>query len=403
MEKKNFNLSIMKSNYSRLLMTLVFLMGISNFLILAQIRTGADRTEVYLPLIKGKNVAVVANHTSMIGNIHLVDSLISLNVHIVRIFGPEHGFRGNKSDGKAIEDGIDPGTGLPVISLYGAHRKPLKEDMEGIDLIIFDIQDVGLRFYTFISTMQNVMEACAEYGIDFLVLDRPNPNGFYIDGPVLEPEYKSFVGMQPVPVVHGMTVAEYARMINDEGWMENGVKCKLNYVKCENWDHRKYYRLPVNPSPNLPNMTAIYLYPSLCFFEGTIMSVGRGTDFPFQVYGHPDYPSTGFSFTPRSIPGASTNPKYLGKKCNGVDLRKFPKDFFHNNATIVLDWLIDAYTQMGNKDAFFKKYFLKLAGTKKLQEQIEKGTSPAAIRASWRPDLQKFQKIRKKYLLYRDF
>ncbi len=394
---------MMRNTYFRSLLILVLLVGISNTGLWAQIRTGAERTEVYLPLIKDKNIAVVANHTSMIGNTHLVDSLISLNVKVIRIFGPEHGFRGNRSDGKAIEDGIDSNTGLPVISLYGKHRKPSEKDMQGIELVIFDIQDVGLRFYTFISTMQNVMEACAAYGIDFLVLDRPNPNGFYIDGPVLEPEYKSFVGMQPVPVVHGMTVAEYARMINEEGWLENGVKCKLTYVKCENWDHRKYYHLPVNPSPNLPNMTSIYLYPSLCFFEGTVMSVGRGTDFPFQVYGHPDYPATGFSFTPRSIPGASVNPKYLGKKCNGVDLQKFPKDFFHNNAGIVLDWLIDAYTQMENKDAFFNKYFVKLAGTKKLQEQIEKGTSPAAIRASWNKDLQEFQKIRKKYLLYHDF
>ena len=394
---------MMRNTYFRSLLILVLLVGISNTGLWAQIRTGAERTEVYLPLIKDKNIAVVANHTSMIGNTHLVDSLISLNVKVIRIFGPEHGFRGNRSDGKAIEDGIDSNTGLPVISLYGKHRKPSEKDMQGIELVIFDIQDVGLRFYTFISTMQNVMEACAAYGIDFLVLDRPNPNGFYIDGPVLEPEYKSFVGMQPVPVVHGMTVAEYARMINEEGWLEKGVKCKLTYVKCENWDHRKYYHLPVNPSPNLPNMTSIYLYPSLCFFEGTVMSVGRGTDFPFQVYGHPDYPATGFSFTPRSIPGASVNPKYLGKKCNGVDLQKFPKDFFHNNAGIVLDWLIDAYTQMENKDAFFNKYFVKLAGTKKLQEQIEKGTSPAAIRASWNKDLQEFQKIRKKYLLYHDF
>jgi len=251
--------------------------------------------------------------------------------------------------------------------------------------------------------MQNVMEACAAYGIDFLVLDRPNPNGFYIDGPVLEPEYKSFVGMQPVPVVHGMTVAEYARMINEEGWLEKGVKCKLTYVKCENWDHRKYYHLPVNPSPNLPNMTSIYLYPSLCFFEGTVMSVGRGTDFPFQVYGHPDYPATGFSFTPRSIPGASVNPKYLGKKCNGVDLQKFPKDFFHNNAGIVLDWLIDAYAHASSHFDSFVSSSLGYINTKKLQEQIEKGTSPAAIRASWNKDLQEFQKIRKKYLLYHDF
>ncbi|MCD6597320.1 MAG: DUF1343 domain-containing protein [Bacteroidales bacterium] len=369
----------------------------------AQIRAGADLTEVYMPLIKGKNIAVVANHTSIIGNTHLVDSLISLKVNVVKIFGPEHGFRGDNADGKLIEDGIDQHTGLPVISLYGAHRKPTKEDLKDIDLVIFDIQDVGLRFYTFISTMQYVMEACAENGINFLVLDRPNPNGFYIDGPVLEPEYKSFVGMQPVPVVHGMTVAEYARMINEEGWMENGLKCNLSWVKCENWDHRKYYKLPVNPSPNLPNMISIYLYPSLCFFEGTFMSVGRGTDFPFQVYGHPDYPKSGFTYTPRSIPGVSTSPKYLGRKCNGVDLQKFPKDFFHDNAGIVLEWLIDAYSQMENKDDFFNKYFLKLAGTKKLQEQIENGTSSLTIRSGWKKDLQKFQIIRKKYLLYHDF
>ena len=395
---------IMKRNiFIRLLIIIIFLPGMFSNELWAQIRAGADLTEVYMPLIKGKNIAVVANHTSIIGNTHLVDSLISLKVNVVKIFGPEHGFRGDNADGKLIEDGIDQHTGLPVISLYGAHRKPTKEDLKDIDLVIFDIQDVGLRFYTFISTMQYVMEACAENGINFLVLDRPNPNGFYIDGPVLEPEYKSFVGMQPVPVVHGMTVAEYARMINEEGWMENGLKCNLSWVKCENWDHRKYYKLPVNPSPNLPNMISIYLYPSLCFFEGTFMSVGRGTDFPFQVYGHPDYPKSGFTYTPRSIPGVSTSPKYLGRKCNGVDLQKFPKDFFHDNAGIVLEWLIDAYSQMENKDDFFNKYFLKLAGTKKLQEQIENGTSSLTIRSGWKKDLQKFQIIRKKYLLYHDF
>ncbi len=396
--------SIMKqNNFKKFLIIIILLLGIFSHELRAQVRTGADCTEVYMPLIEGKNIAIVANHTSMIENTHLVDSLISLKVNVVKIFGPEHGFRGDNSDGKLIEDGIDQHTGLPVISLYGAHRKPSKENLKGIDLVIFDIQDVGLRFYTFISTMQYVMEACAEYGIDFLVLDRPNPNGFFIDGPVLETEYKSFVGMQPVPVVHGMTVAEYARMINEEGWLENGIKCKLNWVKCEKWDHRKCYELPVNPSPNLPNMVSIYLYPSLCFFEGTIMSVGRGTDFPFQVYGHPDYPNSGFDYTPRSIPGVSISPKYLGQKCNGVDLQKFPDDFFHDNAGIVLEWLIDAYNQMENKDAFFNKYFLKLAGTKKLQEQIEKGSSSLAIRSGWKKDLQKFQKIRKKYLLYRDF
>ena len=392
---RKFSISIFKF----FLVLLIFYSGVS----FAQVKTGADRTGEYLPLLEEKRIGLVANHTSLIGNTHLVDSLVALNVNLVKIFGPEHGFRGIVSDGKTIENGIDQATGLPVISLYGSTKKPAKEDMQDLDLVIFDIQDVGLRFYTYISTMQYVMEACAENDVDFLVLDRPNPNGFFIDGPVLEAEYKSFVGMQPVPVVHGMTVAEYARMINEEGWLENSVKCNLNYITCLNWDHRKYYELPVNPSPNLPNMTSVYLYPSLCFFEGTTMSVGRGTDFPFQVYGHPEYRATDFSYTPRSIPRASVNPKYLGDKCFGVDLTSLPNSFFKDNSGIILHWLIDAYDQLKDKGDFFNAYFVKLAGTEKLQEQIEKGTSANAIRAGWRKDLQKFKETRKKYLLYRDF
>lgn len=369
----------------------------------AQVKTGAERTDDYLPLLEGKRVGLVANHTSLIGNTHLVDSLLALKVNLVKIFGPEHGFRGNMADGAVIENGIDQRTGLPVISLYGSTKKPSPEDMKDLDLVIFDIQDVGLRFYTFISTMQYVMEACAENNVDFLVLDRPNPNGFYIDGPVLDQKYKSFVGMQAIPVVHGMTIAEYAQMINDEGWLENGVKCNLDYITCLNWDHRKYYELPVKPSPNLPNMTSVYLYPSLCFFEGTIMSIGRGTDKPFQVYGHPGYKEPGFSFTPVSIPGVSVNPPLKGEKCFGVDLSSLPYSFFRDNSGIILHWLIDAYDQLKEKGDFFNAYFVKLAGSEKLQEQIEKGISANAIRASWKNDLQNFQEIRKKYLLYKDF
>ena len=369
----------------------------------SQVQTGADQTESYLPMLKGKKVGIVANQTSRIGNVHLVDSLLSLGVDVVRVYGPEHGFRGNNDDGLAISDTIDAKTGLPVISLYGKRRKPDSVDMTGIDLMIFDIQDVGVRFYTFISTLQYVMEACAENQIDLLVLDRPNPNGFYVDGPVLDTNYRSFVGMQPIPVVYGMTMAEYARMLNGEGWLKNGEKCKLQYVLCKKWDHRKFYELPVIPSPNLPNIEAVYLYPSLCFFEGTVMSVGRGTDFPFQIYGHPDYPQGQYSFTPVSIPGTATHPKYEGKLCNGVNLTHVPKGFLRNNRRVIMQWAVDAYEEMGKKEDFFNNYFDKLAGTDKIRKEILAGRSAIVIQASWKKEVQAFKKIRKKYLLYRDF
>ena len=368
-----------------------------------QVITGAARTGEYLPLLKGKKVAVVANQTSMIGETHLVDSLLSLGINIKKIFSPEHGFRGVADAGEHLDDYNDVKTGLPVISLYGKHRKPLIEDMEGLDIVLFDIQDVGLRFYTYISTMHYMMEACAENNVDFLVLDRPNPNGFYVDGPVLDSALRSFVGMHPVPVVHGMTVAEYAQMINGEGWLKDSLTCNLKCVKCENYTHKTYYDLPVKPSPNLPNLRSIYLYPSLCFFEGTCMSVGRGTDFPFQIFGHPDYPDTGFSFTPRSIEGAATNPKYKGKVCNGVDLSHIPFDFVHDNRRLVLDWLIDAYSSMKNTKDFFNAYFDKLAGNSTLREQIIAGKNKWIIYASWKKDIEDFKNKRKKYLLYKDF
>jgi len=369
----------------------------------SQVLTGAERTEQYIPLLKGKKVGIVANQTSRIGETHLVDSLLSLGMNVVKVFGPEHGFRGNNDDGLAVNDTMDFQTGLPVISLYGKRKKPTPGDLKGIDLMIFDIQDVGVRFYTFISTMQYVMEACAENQVDLLILDRPNPNGFYVDGPVLDTNYRSFVGMQPIPVVYGMTVAEYAWMLNEEGWLKNGEKCHLQYILCKNWDHRKYYELPVKPSPNLPNIESIYLYPSLCFFEGTSMSVGRGTNFPFQIYGHPDYPAGQYSFTPRSIPGTATHPKYEGKLCNGVDLTHVPKFFLRNNSGVIMQWLVDAYEEMGKNELFFNNYFDKLTGNDKIRKEILAGRTALVIQASWKKEVQAFKKIRKKYLLYRDF
>jgi len=368
-----------------------------------QVITGAARTGEYIPLLKGKRVAVVANPTSMIDETHLVDSLLSLGINIKRIFSPEHGFRGNAEAGALLDNFIDTKTGLAVISLYGNYNKPVKEEMAGLDIVLFDIQDIGVRYYTYISTMHYMMEACAENNIDFLVLDRPNPNGFYVDGPMLDTTWRSFVGMHPVPAVHGMTVAEYAQMINGEEWLKDSVKCALYFVKCLNYTHKTYYDLPVKPSPNLPDLRSVYLFPSLCFFEGTCMSVGRGTDFPFQIFGHPDYPDMGFSFTPRSIEGAAVNPKYKGEVCNGVDLSHIPFNFVHNNCRLVLDWLIDAYNNMENKDNFFNNYFDKLAGNSTLREQIIAGKSKWIIYASWKRDIEDFKIIRKKYLLYKDF
>ncbi len=367
------------------------------------IRCGAERTELYLPLLTGKNVGVVANHTSLINNTHLVDSLIDLGIHVVRIFSPEHGYRGTAGPGTVLENGKDQKTGIEVISLYGNHRRPTSDDLKGMDMVLFDIQDVGVRHYTYISTMTYMMEACAADSVPFLILDRPNPNGFYVDGPVNDPQYSSFIGLHEVPIVYGMTMAEYAQMVNGEGWLNNGLTCDLNCIPCGNWDHSKFYELPVAPSPNLPNMLSIYLYPSLVFFERTVMTVGWGTDFPFQVYGHPEYPESGFSFTPEDRPEAGSNLKYAGTTCNGVDLRDMELDFFRNNRAIVLYWLIDAYQQLGSAGDFFIDYFDDRAGTTRLREQITEGYDAITIVASWKDELNEFKTIRKKYLLYRDF
>lgn len=368
-----------------------------------EIKVGAEQLEKYLPLIQDKTVAVVANQTSRIKNTHLVDSLLALGIKIKVVFTPEHGFRGTSSAGEPVPNAVDEKTSLPIISLYGNNYKPSAKDLTGVDIVIFDIQDVGARFYTYISTMHYMMEACAESNISFLVLDRPNPNGFYVDGPILEEKYKSFVGLHPVPIVHGMTVAEYAKMINGESWLRDSLNCKLVYIPVEGYTHADYYQLPVKPSPNLPNMSAVYLYPSLALFEGTIVSVGRGTNTPFQVIGYPGFKDGTYSFTPRSIPDAAKNPPYLGQTCKGFNLSQFGEAYIRNLKGLYLYWLKAFYDSAPNKKKIFNPYFNSLAGTAKLKNQIIQGISEENIKKSWEEDLKKFKSIRKKYLLYPDF
>jgi uncharacterized protein YbbC (DUF1343 family) len=361
---------------------------------------GANQIELYKSIIEGKSVAVVANQTSMIGSTHLVDTLLSIGIKIKMIFAPEHGFRNLADAGESIENGKDTKTGTPIISLYGSHLKPSAEDMKGIDVVIFDIQDVGARFYTYVSTLHYILEACAENHVKCLVLDRPNPNGFYFDGNIPDSAYKSFVCMDPVPVVHGMTSGEYSGMLNGEGWLKNGIKCDLAVIRCKNYTHQTLYELPVKPSPNLPNQTSVYLYPSICLFEGTTLSLGRGTLFPFQVYGSPDLPDKGFSFTPESKAGAK-NPVLLGIKCFGTDLRDAIKMKLVPRPELNLEWLISAYKDFPDKDKFFNSYFDVLAGGPLLREQIRKGMTSEQIKETWKEGLAKFAKIRNKYLLYK--
>jgi len=364
---------------------------------------GAEQSDLYFPVLENKNVAVVANHTSLVDGAHLVDRLLGAEIRVVKVFSPEHGFRGKADAGQEVEDKIDLVTGLPIISLYGSHKKPQPQDLGNVDIVIFDIQDVGARFYTYISTMTYVMEACAENNIPVIVLDRPNPNGFYVDGPVLESEFKSFVGMHPVPIVHGMTVGEYAQMVNGQGWLADSVQCDLTVVPVKNYTHTDFYELPVGPSPNLPNKYAVYLYPSICLFEGTDVSIGRGTDYPFQVIGHPEFVLGSYIFTPRSIPGISTHPKHEGVYCNGQNLIGYAKEMINNPAQLNLSWLLSYYDYLKDKTTFFNNYFEKLAGTASLRKQIETGMSEDQIRESWQPKLDEFKNIRKKYLLYPDF
>ena len=360
---------------------------------------GVERTETYLPLLKNKKVGVIGNQSSMIVNTHLVDSLLSLGIDVVKVFSPEHGFRGKADAGAKIEDGIDVKTGIPIVSLYGSNKKPKPEQLQGIDILVFDIQDVGARFYTYISTLHYIMEASAEFGIPLLVLDRPNPNGHYVDGPILDTAFRSFVGMHPIPIVHGMTIGEYAKMINGEKWIKSDEKGQLRsfmkVIEMKNYTHKLTYDLPIKPSPNLPNARAINLYPSLCLFEGTTISIGRGTDYPFQQFGAP-YLESFYSFTPKSGAG-SKFPKHENKECFGTDLR-----FQDNYLTAInLNWLVEAYNQCPEKEKFFNSFFDKLAGTDKLRNQIIAGKTAKEIKATWQEGLEEFKEIRGKYLLYK--
>lgn len=382
---------------------------------------GAERMQVYLPWLLGKKVAVFANPTSLVGHTHLVDTLISRGVKVVKIFGPEHGFRGTADAGEEVKDAVDAKTGLPVISLYGNHKKPTKEDLKDVDVLVFDIQDVGVRFYTFISSLQYYLEAALENHKPLLILDRPNPNGFYVDGPVLDMKFKSFVGMQPVPIVYGMTIGEYALMLAGENWLSpeaNAINAynistepskdtpfHVQVIKCKNYDHNTLYSLPVHPSPNLREMQSIYLYPSTCFFEGTVLSEGRGTEKPFAYIGHPALPSSLFSFTPAPNAGAKSS-KCFGQKCYGWDLSGSTDEVLKKlNRKIQLKYLLEAYRLFPGKDSFFLKnnFINKLAGNDLLVQQVKQGLSEEAIRASWEPALANFKAIRKKYLLYKDF
>lgn len=393
-----------------------------------RIITGADRTQVYVPLLEGKRLAVFANQTSLVGRTHLVDTLLKSGLDIKVIFGPEHGFRGTADAGEKVSNYIDEKTGIPVISLYGSKRRPSADDLKDIDVMVFDIQDVGVRFYTFISSLQEYMEAAFENSKPLLILDRPNPNGHYVDGPVLDKKYKSFVGMQPVPVVYGMTIGEYAMMISGEKWLSEKANRKQDYyrvaqnssdtpfhflvIKNKNYDHNSKYILPVKPSPNLPNIESIYLYPSTCLFEGTVLSEGRGTDKPFQVFGHPALPKNLYSFTPNPNEGAKSS-KLYGQVCYGWDLSGETEQVLKKvNNKVQLKWLIDAYKLFPKKDSFFivpksgkmeESFFTKLAGNNELWQQIKAGKSETEIRKSWEPALTEFKRIRKKYLLYPDF
>ena len=382
---------------------------------------GAERIDVYLPLIQGKRIGIFANQTSMVGDVHLVDTLQKLGADIRIIFGPEHGFRGNASAGEHISNEKDAATGIPVVSLYGKKRKPSAEDLKDIDILIFDIQDIGVRFYTYISSLQDFMETAFENSKPLLILDRPNPNGFYVDGPVLDPRFKSFIGMQPVPAVYGMTIAEYAFLIAGEKWLSQKANEKYSYyrtaknstdtafhfqvIKCANYTHSSKYILPIRPSPNLPEIQSIYLFPSTCFFEGTVLSEGRGTPRPFQVFGDPSLPKNLYPFTPQPNEGAKSS-KHYGKVCYGWDLGGTPEEVLKKiDNRIQLKWLIEAYRLFPNKDSFFLKnnFIDRLAGNDLLAQQIKQGKSEEEIRKSWEPALGEFKKIRKKYLLYEDF
>lgn len=374
------------------------------------IRTGADQTEKYLPYLKGKKIGILSNQTSIIGSkkTHLVDSLHKLGVKIVSVFGPEHGFRGNASAGTKVQDEVDAATGIQIISLYGPRRKPRKEDMEAIDLMIYDVQDVGCRFYTNINILRGIMESCADNGKELLILDRPNPNAYFVDGPILDMNLKSGIGQFPIPISHGLTVAEFAQMVNGEGWMESKTKCKLKIIPVANYDHDMPYTLPVKPSPNLNTQQSIMLYPSTCLFEGIALNHGRGTYFPFTVVGAPELKGKySFSFTPTGIPGMAERPLHMNKVCYGLDLRKYDIEKLRKSKKINIQWMMELYKAFPDKKRFFDfsqsnqmGNIDKLAGTTQFKQQIIAGTSEEEIRKSWEPGLSNYKKMRKKYLIY---
>lgn len=370
--------------------------------------TGADQTEKYLPMMQGKRIAVLANPTTIIGSSHLVDSLKKRGVNIVKVFGPEHGFRGNASNGAKVADEIDPVTGIPVISLYGAKSKPSKEDLADVDLVVYDLQDVGCRFYTNINALARLMEACFEHNKELLILDRPNPNAYFVDGPVLDMKYKSGIGMFPIPITHGLTIGEFAQMVNGEGWLANKVKCRITIIPVANYNHDMPYTLPVKPSPNLNTQQSIMLYPSLCLFEGTVISQGRGTYFPFTVLGNPELKGQySFSFTPVSLKGMSETPLHMNQVCYGLDLRDYDIDQLRKKKQVNIAWMIEMFKAYPHKEKFFDYKqskemgsIDKLAGVGNFKEQIMAGVPEAEIRKSWEPELSAYKQMRKRYLLY---
>ncbi|MGV6943809.1 exo-beta-N-acetylmuramidase NamZ family protein [Sphingobacterium kyonggiense] len=375
----------------------------------ATIRTGAEQTEKYIPKLKGKRVALIANQTSIIGDRHLLDSLVKRGVQVVKVFGPEHGFRGNASNGTSVGDEVDKNTGVKIISLYGNKKKPTKEDLADVDILIYDIQDVGCRFYTNINVLRDVMESAARYGKELMILDRPNPNAYFIDGPILDMKNKSGIGQFPIPIVHGLTVAEFAQMVNGEGWLADNLKCKLSIVKNANYKHDMLYKLPVNPSPNLNTPESILLYPSTCLFEGVSLNHGRGTNYPFTRVGGPMYKGIySFSFTPVSMPGRAEDPLYQDQVCYGLDLMKTDFNKLVKSKKINLQWMIELYAKHPNKAKFFDRSSHRqignidfLVGVSEFKEQIKKGMTEEQIRKTWEPGLSKYKTMRKKYLLYK--
>jgi uncharacterized protein YbbC (DUF1343 family) len=381
------------------LLILLLVLSFAGFAQSNKVIVGAESTNEYFPILKNKRVAIMSNHTGMVGKEHVVDILVKNKINMICILSPEHGFRGNADAGEHVSSSVDEKTGIPIRSLYdGKDQKPSTETMDSFDVLIIDIQDVGLRFYTYYITMARLMDACAEYNKKVIVLDRPNPNGHYIDGPILDMKHKSGVGWLPIPVVHGMTLGELALMINGERWLPESRVCDLTVIKCKNYTHQTLYQLPVPPSPNLPNMKSIYLYPSTCLFEATPVSLGRGTEFPFQVYGHPNMKGYSFSFTPRSIPGAQ-NPPQLDRECFGVDLRNIPDEEIFKKG-FDLSYIIDAYKNLNLDDHFFRPFFEKLVGVSYIRKMIMEGRSADEIKAMWKDDVEKFREQRRPYLLY---